>query len=89
MPYEPGGRLPIAGRGYQMDSIAAVVIGGGSLFGGEGSIAGAMIGAFIMTILSNGLQIMGMSSYWQQLITGIVLIIAVLIDTTRRKKIMQ
>lgn len=83
------GGVAIAGKDYQMNSISAVVIGGGSLFGGEGSIAGAMIGAFIMTILSNGLQIMGVSSYWQQLITGVVLVAAVLIDTFRRKKNMQ
>lgn len=80
------GGVAIAGKGYQMNSISAVVIGGGSLFGGEGSITGAMVGAFIMTILANGLQIMGVSSYWQQLITGIVLVGAVLMDTMRRKK---
>lgn len=80
--------VAIAGKDYQMDSISAVVIGGGSLFGGEGSIAGAMIGAFIMSVLANGLQIMGVSSYWQQLITGIVLVVAVLMDTMRRKKSM-
>lgn len=83
------GGVAIAGKGYQMDSISAVVIGGGSLFGGEGSVAGAMVGAFIMTILANGLQIMGVSSYWQQLITGIVLVGAVLMDTMRRKKSMH
>ena len=81
--------VAIAGKDYQMDSISAVVIGGGSLFGGEGSIAGAMIGAFIMSVLANGLQIMGVSSYWQQLITGIVLVVAVLADTMRRKKSME
>jgi len=83
------GGVAIAGKGYQMNSISAVVIGGGSLFGGEGSIVGAIIGAFIMVILSNGLQIMGISSYWQQFITGIVLVSAVLFDTLRRKKTME
>lgn len=78
--------IAVAGKGYEMNAICGVVIGGGSLSGGKGSIAGAMIGAFIMTILSSGLQIMGFSTYWQQLITGIVLIVAVLIDTARRKK---
>lgn len=78
--------IAVAGKGYEMNAICGVVIGGGSLSGGKGSIAGAMIGAFIMTILSSGLQIMGFSTYWQQLITGIVLIIAVMMDVMRRNK---
>jgi ribose transport system permease protein len=78
--------ISISGSGYEMNAICGAVIGGGSMFGGEGSILGAIIGAFIMTVLSSGLQIMGFSTYWQQFITGIVLIIAVLIDTSRRRK---
>lgn len=74
-----------AGDGYEMNSIAAVVIGGGSLYGGEGNVVGAMIGALIMSVLSNGLQLMGVSTYWQTLFVGIVLIVAVLIDNIRRK----
>ncbi|RKI83185.1 ABC transporter permease [bacterium 0.1xD8-71] len=78
--------IAVCGDGYEMNSICAVVIGGGSLFGGEGSISGALIGAFIMSVLSTGLQIMGFSTYWQQLITGIVLILAVMVDTIRRRR---
>ena len=81
--------VALAGQDYQMDSIAAVVIGGGSLFGGEGSIAGAIVGAFLITVLSNGVQMLGLSSYWQQFVTGVVLIIAVLIDTMRRRRSMD
>ena len=69
-----------------MNAIAAVVIGGGSLFGGEGSIPGALVGALIMTVLSNGLQLMGVSTYWQKLLIGIVLVCAVFIDNVRRRK---
>jgi len=76
--------VPTAGSGYEMNSIAAVVIGGGSLLGGEGSIPGAIIGALIMSVLSNGLQLKGVSTYWQTLFVGLVLIIAVLTDNVRR-----
>ena len=75
-----------AGDGYEMNSIAAVFIGGGSLFGGEGSIIGSLVGALIMSVLSNGLQLMGISTYWQKLFVGVVLIGAVVIDNLRRKK---
>ena len=78
--------VALAGDGYEMNAIAAVVIGGGSLFGGEGSIPGALVGALIMTVLSNGLQLMGVSTYWQKLLIGIVLVCAVFIDNMRRKK---
>lgn len=78
--------VALAGEGYEMNAIAAVVIGGGSLFGGEGSIPGALVGALIMTVLSNGLQLMGVSTYWQKLLIGIVLVCAVFIDNVRRRK---
>ena len=74
-----------AGDGYEMNSIAAAVIGGASLLGGEGTIFGSMIGALIMSVLSNGLQLMGISTYWQKMLVGIVLIAAVLVDNSRRK----
>lgn len=78
--------VALSGENYQMNSIAAVVIGGGSLFGGEGNILGALVGAFIMTLLSNGLQLIGVSTYWQELFVGVVLIIAVFVDNIRRRK---
>ncbi|MFQ9158044.1 MAG: ABC transporter permease [Blautia sp.] len=78
--------IAVSGKGYEMNAVCGVVIGGGSLSGGKGSILGAIVGAFIMTVLSSGLQIMGFSTYWQNLITGIVLVIAVMIDTFRHMK---
>lgn len=80
------GGIVKSGSDYQMDAISGVVIGGGSLDGGRGSIAGAFIGALIMVILSNGLQVAGVSPYLQQLITGVILIGAVYIDMLRSRK---
>jgi ribose transport system permease protein len=71
---------PIAGIMYELDAIAAAVIGGTSLMGGEGKIIGTLIGAFIMGILRNGLNLLGVSSFIQQTIIGSVIIIAVLVD---------
>ncbi len=71
---------PIAGIMYELDAIAATVIGGTSLMGGQGSLPGTLIGAFIMGVLRNGLNLLGVSSFLQQIIIGAVIIIAVLID---------
>jgi ribose transport system permease protein len=70
---------------YELDAIAAVVIGGTSLMGGEGKMSGTLIGAFIMGILRNGLNLLGMSSFTQQIVIGSVIILAVLVDMTLRK----
>ena len=78
--------VALAGQGYEISAISAVVIGGGSLAGGEGSVVGAMIGALIMCVLSNGLQLLGASSFWQNVFTGIVLIVAVMVEFIRKKK---
>lgn len=72
---------PIAGMMYELDAIAATVIGGTSLMGGEGSVLGTLIGALIMGVLRNGLNLLGVSSFLQQIIIGAVIIIAVLVDT--------
>jgi ribose transport system permease protein len=77
---------PIAGIMYELDAIAAVVIGGTSLVGGEGKILGTFIGAFIMGILRNGLNLMGVSSFVQQIIIGLVIIFAVLVDMSLKKR---
>jgi len=79
---------PIAGIMYELDAIAATVIGGTSLVGGEGRVMGTLIGALIMGVLRNGLNLLGVSSFLQQTIIGSVIIIAVLVDMTlkRRKK---
>lgn len=74
------------GAGYDIDTIAAVVIGGVSMTGGEGSIWGALIGAAIMGVLKNGFVLLSISSYWQTIVIGIVIIVAVTIDRLRTVK---
>lgn len=76
---------PTAGQGYELQAIAAVVIGGGSLRGGEGTVAGTLIGALIMGLLSNGSDLLGISPYLQQAIIGAVIILAVTVDELRKR----
>ena len=78
---------PTAGQGYELQAIAAVVIGGGSLQGGEGSVVGTLIGAFIIGLLSNGSDLLGINPYWQQVIIGLVIIAAVGFDEFRKRKL--
>ena len=77
---------PIAGIMYELDAIAATVIGGTSLMGGEGTILGTLIGALIMGVLRNGLNLLGVSSFIQQIVIGSVIILAVLIDMALKKQ---
>ena len=77
---------PNAGASYELDSIAAVVIGGTSLSGGKGSILGTIIGALIIGVLNNGLVLLGVSPFWQQVIKGIVILAAVIIDKGAAKR---
>ncbi len=77
---------PTAGQGYELQAIAAVVIGGGSLRGGEGSVIGTLIGAMIMGLLSNGSDLLGISPYLQQAIIGAVIILAVFLDEIRKRR---
>jgi ribose transport system permease protein len=77
---------PSAGMSYELDAISAAVIGGASLSGGEGTILGTMIGALIMGVLKNGLNLMNVSQFWQQVAMGIVVIGAVYLDIVRRRK---
>ena len=77
---------PTAGQGYELQAIAAVVIGGGSLRGGAGSVVGTLIGAFIMGLLSNGSDLLGISPYVQQALIGAVIILAVLLDELRKRR---
>lgn len=76
---------PTAGMGYELEAIAAAVIGGTSLMGGEGTILGTIIGAFIMAILKNGLNLMNVSQFWQMVAMGVVVIGAVYLDTLRKR----
>ncbi len=76
---------PGLGAGYELDAIAAVVIGGTSLSGGEGTILGTLIGAFIISTLTNGLRILGVPQEWQMVITGVIVILAVYLDIVRRR----
>ncbi len=77
---------PALGPGYELDAIAAVVIGGTSLSGGRGSILGTIIGAFIISVLNNGLRMMGVEEQWQYVVTGIIIIVAVYVDITLRRR---
>jgi ribose transport system permease protein len=74
-----------AGLGMELDAIAAAVIGGTSLMGGQGSVLGVLIGASIMGVLRNGLVLMDISSYWQELIIGLVIVLAAIIDIVRNR----
>lgn len=75
---------PTAGQSYEMDAIASVVLGGTSLSGGRGRIFGTLVGALIIGTLNNGLNLLGVSSFYQQIVKGIVIVIAVLLDRKRK-----
>jgi ribose transport system permease protein len=77
---------PGLGQGYELDAIAAAVIGGTSLSGGEGTILGTIIGAFIMSTLTNGLRILSVPQEWQIVTTGIIIIFAVYMDMLRKRR---
>lgn len=76
---------PDAGTGYEMDAIASIVIGGTSLAGGKGRMSGTLVGALIIGTLNNGMNLLGISSFYQQIVKGIVILIAVLIDRKNEK----
>ena len=76
---------PILGNGFELSAIAAVVIGGTSMKGGKGSLIGTLIGAAIIGVLNNGLLLLGMSDFARQIVTGAIIIIAVILDTYRVK----
>ncbi|MEZ9230845.1 ABC transporter permease [Vibrio amylolyticus] len=77
---------PALGLGYELEAIAAVVIGGTSLAGGRGTIIGTLIGALIMAVLTNGLRVLSVDQEWQTVITGAIIILAVYADMMRRKQ---
>jgi len=77
---------PTVATGEELNAIAAVVIGGTSLFGGEGSIVGTLIGALLMAVIRNGLTLLHVPSFYQQMVIGAVVVLAVLIDRLRRRE---
>ena len=77
---------PTAGTTYELTAIAAVVIGGASLMGGTGNIRGTLLGAFVIGFLSDGLVIIGISSYWQTVFTGAVIVLAVLLNAIQYRR---
>jgi ribose transport system permease protein len=81
-----GSAQPALGQGYELEAIAAVIIGGTSLFGGRGSILGTVIGALILSVLINGLRIMSIQQEWQPVVVGLVIVFAVYTDSLRRRK---
>lgn len=81
-----GSAQPQLGVGYELQAIAAVIIGGTSLMGGRGSIIGTLIGALIMSVLINGLRILSIQPEWQNVVLGIVIALAVYFDILRNKR---
>lgn len=76
---------PSTGQGYELDAIAAVVIGGTRLTGGVGTIFGTIIGALIIGVMNNGLDLLNVSSYWQQIVKGIIIVVAVVLERRSSK----
>jgi len=76
---------PATGAGYELDAIAAVVIGGTSLSGGVGSVGGTIVGVLIIGVMNNGLDLLNVSSYWQQIIKGMIIVLAVLLDKKSKR----
>ncbi len=77
--------FPLAGVGAELDAIAAVIIGGASFFGGRGTVLGVLAGVIIMGLLRNGLNLNNISPFWQQILIGLIIIIAVYVDVLRRR----
>lgn len=80
---------PNVGDGYEMDAIAACVLGGVSMSGGVGKISGTVFGAIVLGVISNGLNLLGVSSFWQQVVKGIIILIAVLIDSQKNQSLFK
>ena len=81
-----GSALPQAGIAYELDAIAAVVIGGTSLAGGVGRVSGTVFGALLIGVVNNGLDLMGVESYYQQIIKGVLIVAAVMLDRSRNRQ---
>lgn len=77
---------PNAGEGYELDAIASAVVGGTSLAGGTGGIPGTIVGALIIGVIANGLDLLGVSSYWQDVVKGAIIVVAVLLDRNKKRQ---
>ena len=80
-----GAAHPATGETFELNAIAAVVLGGTSLMGGRGSIAGTLIGAFVIGVLADGLVLLGVSEFWQMVVKGLVIVVAVILDQVQRR----
>lgn len=80
-----GAAFPDTATGYELNAIAAAVLGGTSLFGGQGSVIGTILGAFVIGFLNDGLVLINVSSFWQQVVIGIVIVLAVIVDQAQRR----
>lgn len=80
-----GSAQPIAGQSFEMEAVAATIIGGTSIVGGEGGVVGSVLGAIVMSVIRNGMVMLRVSTYWQQVVLGIIVISAVIIDLIRKK----
>ncbi|WP_052365435.1 ABC transporter permease [Halotalea alkalilenta] len=80
-----GAANPAIATSYELNAIAVVVLGGASLFGGVGTIGGTLVGAFVLGVLSNGMVLVGISDFWQTVITGAVIVLAVVVDQLQRR----
>jgi erythritol transport system permease protein len=80
-----GAAHPATGQTFELNAIAAVVLGGTSLMGGRGTIVGTLIGAFVIGVLADGLVLLGVSEFWQMVIKGLVIVLAVILDQFQRR----
>lgn len=80
-----GSGQPSAGQNFEMDCITAAVVGGTSMSGGKGKISGTIVGVLLLTVLVNGMTLVDINSYWQQVIKGIIIVVSVLMDTSTKK----
>ena len=80
---------PILGVGFELNAIAAVVIGGTSMSGGQGSMIGTFLGACIIGVLNNGLLLLGMGDFARMMVTGLIIVVAVIIDKYRAQAVLQ
>lgn len=80
-----GSGQPSAGTSFEMDCITAVVVGGTSMSGGRGKVLGTVVGVLLLTVLTNGMTLVGMNTYWQQVLKGVIIVVSVLVDTRGKK----